>query len=140
MKRVSHLLAVAAVVACSDGLFKPTEAVVPGSYTATAFVVTDGKETVDWYARGARIELYLYMDHTTAGRLFAPGAAEGGGDEIQDLAGTWVFTAQQVHLSLDADTFMDDLTWAQLDGNRLIADRTLGDGTRVHVALGRFFN
>lgn len=138
MNRFSSLFVAATLAGCSgENPFQPTAETVPGPYTATKIVVIDSTGTVDWYARGSRITIYIEPNGTTSGTLFAPGAAEDGSDVTQDLTGTWVLEGNKVHFTMPVDTFMDEMEWSQPDFNRLSSDHTFSD-ERVIVMLGRF--
>ena len=135
MKPIASLLAVAAVVACSDS-FKPTTENVLGGYSVQTFTTTDTSGTIDWVQRGATLTLTLGAFGTTTGHLFAPGAAEGGGDEDQILIGDWTLTGSTITFSMPAiDTFVRDIPWT-VTKNRLSGDHTLGR-TRIRVVLAK---
>src|SRR6266853_326682 len=86
VKLIASLLAVAAVVACSDA-FKPTIDNVVGDYTLQKFETTDTSGTTNWVQRGGTMTISLSPFGTTIGRLFMPGAGEGGADVQTILIG-----------------------------------------------------
>ena len=135
MKQIPSFLAVVAAVACSDS-FKPTTENVLGDYSVRSFTTTDTSGTIDWVQRGATLTLTLGPFGTTTGHLFAPGAAEGGGDEDQILIGDWTLTGNTITFSMPAiDTFVRDMPWT-VTKNRLSGDHTFG-GTRIRVVLAK---
>jgi hypothetical protein len=107
-----------------------------GAFGAVAFTTTrqDGTETVDWLAKGASIRLDLHEDMTTSGRLYVPGADEGGGDMDEDLTGTWTLQGNRVSLDHEADTFLRDMDLV-FDGERLLGEETWS--VTIHVELVR---
>lgn len=139
------VLAVACVSACGDAEQGPDPqvALLAGTYAAEApfgavvFTSTgpEGTEDVDWLARGASIRLVLLEDMTTSGRLFVPGADEGGGDIDEDLTGTWSLFGDKISLEHEADTFLRDMDLL-IDGDRLEGERAFGEVT-IRVELLR---
>ena len=133
MKRLKHVLAVAAVVACSDS-FKPTTENVMGDYSVRTFQTTDTSGTIDWVRRGGTMTISLGPFGVTTGHVFMPGAAQGGGDFDQLLIGDWTLSGNTITFSMPAvDTFVRDIPWA-VGKNMLSGDRTFA-GTRVRVVL-----
>jgi hypothetical protein len=131
--KLASALLLAASLACADDPFQPTNETVVGDYDATQLRTSDVYGSVDWIALGARIDLRLYEDGTTSGRLFIP-AGPGGIDEDQDLTGTWELRGENIWFRMVFDTFIDDMPWrAQRD--RLIGDYTFVSGTRVRVVV-----
>lgn len=98
-----------ALAACGDEGFEPTVDSVAGTYHATAFTFNGGSGTIDLLAAGASVTITLASDGTTAGRMFVPGVAAGGGDLNADLAGTWTLSGATVRFDQAADTFMRDV-------------------------------
>jgi len=133
MRLIPSLVAVAAVVTCSDS-FTPTLENVVGDYTFESLTaVTDTGGTQDWVAAGATITISLGTNGTTTGHLFLPGAGDGGADVNADMAGTWTLTDGIVEFGQTADTFVRDMTFSARK-DRLAADRTF-TGARVIVVL-----
>jgi len=116
MKRLPQLLALAAVLACSDAPFAPTVENMAGDYTAHVLLTSDNAGAVDWIARGATLTLGLGRDGTTSGHLFVPGGGDGGSDLDADMAGVWLLVGGKVSFGQTAD-------------------HTFDDGTRVRVVL-----
>jgi hypothetical protein len=133
VKPIASLLAVAAVVACSDS-FNPTIENVAGDYTLQTFMTTDTAGTTDWRATGATLTLSLDTNRTASGHLHVPGGGEGGGDLDADMAGTWTLVGKSVTVDQTADTFVRDMTWKPILGGLLAAERSFG-GTLVRVQL-----
>ena len=133
MKRISSLLAVAAVVACSDS-FKPSIENVAGSYTLQTLMSTDTAGTVDWMSAGATLTLSLSSNGTVAGHLFMPGAGESGADLEADMAGSWALVGGRVVMEQTADTFVRDMTWKPLLGGLLAAEKSF-NGTLLRVQV-----
>lgn len=104
-----------------------------GTYQARTFQVVADGEGADLLAGGARIDLELRRDGTTAGRLLVPGLDEDGGDMDESLAGSWTQRGDTVRLQHAADTFLRDMPLL-VRGRRLEGDHTFG-GTRVVVSL-----
>jgi hypothetical protein len=127
--------------ACGDGTAPdPSLAVVgtyaaEGPYGAIVFTTEQGGEQIDWLARGASVRLELRSDGATAGRLFAPGADEDGGDFDEDLSGTWSLVGSLVRLEHEADTFLRDIGLVATDG-RLKGEYVGGD-MKVLIELAR---
>ena len=124
---------VAISMACGGDAFSPTTANVAGAYTATAFTTTIGGVTTNQLAGGASLTMTLATTGTITGRLFVPGAAEGGGNLDSDMAGTWTLTGSTVQFTQAADTFVRDMSFVASE-NRLTGDATFS-GTRIHVVL-----
>lgn len=123
--------AVLLVAACGDAT-APTMASVAGAYAATSFTATEGSATTDFLAAGGSITLTLAAAGTTAGRVFVPGGAEGGGDFDEDLTGTWTLRDSTVTLDHDADTFLRDMTLT-VRGRQLVGQETFSDVTLAIV-------
>src|SRR6266566_1604731 len=132
MKPIASLLAVAAVVACSDS-FKPTTDNVLGNYAASTFTTTDSTGTKDWIVAGASLELLLGAQGITVGTLSVPGAGPGGTNVLADMTGTWELTGNTVHFTQNDDTFVRDIDWVASE-NRLSGDATFS-GKRIRVVL-----
>ena len=102
MKR-SSLLAVAAVVACSDP-FTPTIENVAGTYRLARLTAIYGTASMEWVARGGTLTITLEANGTTTGRLFLLGADESGADFDVDMAGTWTLVDGVVVFNQGADS------------------------------------
>jgi hypothetical protein len=133
VKPIAILLAVAAIVGCSDA-FKPTIENVAGNYALQTLMSTDTAGTTDWMAAGATLTLSLATNATASGHLHIPGGAEGGGDLDADMAGTWTLVGGSVVLDQAADTFVRDMTWKPILGGLLAAERSFS-GTVLRVQL-----
>ena len=131
MKRLQHVLAVVALVACGDG-FQPNTDNVLGIYNAQTFTTDSAGTTTDWLAHGAQLQITLAARSVTQGLLVFPDTT-GGPILLADLAGTWTLTGDTVHLHNSVDTFVRDMSWAASE-NRLTGDQTFG-GTRIRVVL-----
>ena len=132
MKHTLRLLAVAALLACSDA-FKPNIENVAGAYNLQSLITTDVTDTTDWVAAGTTLSLALNTNGTTTGHIFAPGAGVGGSDFEADLAGTWTLTGDTVTFTQTADTFLRDMAFTARE-NRLSGDQTFS-GTRIRAVL-----
>jgi hypothetical protein len=128
----TSLTLLVAVCACGDAA-APTLTDVAGSYRATTFTTQDLGGATDWLAQGALLNLVLGADGGTTGRLFVPGADEGGGDFDADLAGTWLLHGDTVEFNHPADTFVRDMPFMFAD-NRLTGAGTFAD-TRLSLVL-----
>jgi hypothetical protein len=123
-----------ALTGCTDEL--PTVETVAGSYTATVFTVKEGAApTRDILTEGGFINLGLDVAGTTTGQLFAPDAAEDGGDFDADLTGTWALDSVTVTFDHSADTFIRDIPFT-VEGNRLVGEATFS-GAAITVELSR---
>ena len=131
MKRLQHVLAVAAVVACGDG-FQPNTDNVLGTYNAQTFTTDSAGTTTDWLPHGAQLQIILAAHSVARGLLVFPDTT-GGPILIADLAGTWTLTGDTVHLQNSVDTFVRNMSWAASE-KRLTGDQTFG-GTRIRVVL-----
>jgi hypothetical protein len=114
----------------------PELADVTGSFTATAFTTSSGGGTpIDQLAAGATVTLVLNSDHTTSGRLFAPG--EDGIDA--SLVGTFAYDEEKAELTLqhDADTFLRDMRFevSEDDGRVRLEGSETFSGTVVSITL-----
>lgn len=109
MRQVAPLGLALGLAGCGDDSFTPTEETVAGTYEAEVFEVTTGGFTTDLLALGATVTVTLSPDGTTSGRLFVPGAGEGGEDVDQSLAGTWSLSGSIVTFSQAGDTFIPDV-------------------------------
>lgn len=107
MRQAAAALALG-LAGCGDG-FTPTEETVVGTYEAEEFEVSSGGFTTDLLALGATVTVTLSPDGTTSGRLFVPGAGEGGSDVDESLTGTWSLSGSTVTFSQSADTFIPDV-------------------------------
>jgi hypothetical protein len=131
VKRISSLLAVVALVACSDA-FKPTTENVSGDYQLQSFTTDSAGVHKDWVAAGAALELLLSPLGDVIGGLQIPLDTT---IFLANLAGTWQMSGKTVHFTQDADTFVRDMDWIA-DKDRLSGDETFG-GVRVRVVLKR---
>jgi len=135
VKPTASLLAVAAIVGCSDA-FKPTTENVLGDYSVRTFQTTDTSGTIDWVQRGGTMIISLGPFGVTTGRVFLPGAADGGGDFDQLLLGDWTLTGSTITFDMPAvDTFVRDMPWT-VSKNALSGDHTFAR-TRIRVVLVR---
>ena len=133
MRPIASVLAVAAVVACSDA-FKPTIDNVAGDYTLQKFETTDTSGTINWVQRGGTMTMSLSPFGTTIGDLFMPGAGEGGADLETILVGDWSLSGKTITFDMPAiDTFVRDMLWTATE-NTLSGDHTFS-GTRIRVVL-----
>jgi len=137
------LVAVPLLGACDSPVAPPelTHAQLAGSYAAetsygslTLTTTADGV-TTNWLAAGARVELELRADGSTAGRLYIPGADKGGADMDESLAGSWTLKGTTIQLAHEADTFLRDMPLT-VHADRLEGDSTFG-GVRVRLVLVR---
>jgi hypothetical protein len=117
---------------CSDSVSVET---VAGSYLATTFTVSEGGAVEDLLSEGAILSITLAEGGATSGRLMVLGADEDGEDFDVNLTGTWSLDDSEVNFDIDADTFLDDMTFSFRDG-RLTGERTFGSET-VRVVLSR---
>jgi len=133
VKPIASLLAVAAVVGCSDA-FRPTTENIVGDYTLQTLQTTDTSGTIDWVQRGGTMTISLRPFGITTGQLFMPGAAEGGGDLDLILVGDWTLSGNTITFDMPAiDTFVRDMPWTATE-NKLSGDHTFA-GTRIEVVL-----
>ncbi len=102
-------------------------------YQASVLTVTENGVTTDLLANGAVLNMMLSDDGGTTGRLFAPGADEGGGDLDVSLDGTWTETNGVVHFTQSADTFIRDIPFT-LSGN-LLSGTFTEPGLEVRAVL-----
>jgi len=131
VRRLQHVLALAAVVACGDG-FQPNTDNVLGTYNAQTFTTDSAGTTTDWLAHGAQLQITLHAHGVAQGLLILPDTT-GGPILLADLAGTWTLTGDTVRVQNPVDTFVRDMPWLASE-NRLTGDHTFG-GTRIKVVL-----
>jgi len=132
VKRISSLLAVATIVACSDA-FKPTIDNVSGMYSAQTFTSDSAGTTKNWITAGATLDLALTPGGVVTGQLVMPGVPSDTTTFVALLDGTWSLTGKTVRFTQGADTFIRDVDWV-VGENRLSGDETFG-GVRVRVVL-----
>ena len=125
--------ALALLAACGSDGFTPTEETVAGTYEATMFTVTSGVGTTDLLAIGATVDATLAPDGTTSGRLFVPGAGEGGADLDEDLTGTWTLLGDTVTFDQTADTFIRDADF--IAGRNTLTGEGTFDGVSLFLQL-----
>jgi hypothetical protein len=106
-----------------DPPFSPTDDTVAGSYQASSLTGTQSGITVNLLSLGATVAITLNPDHTTTGRIFAPGLDEGGQDLDVDLAGTWALQGETVTFNHPGDTFIRDIPFT-VGRNRLQGEGT----------------
>jgi hypothetical protein len=132
--RVFALVALAAAGGCGDDDgFEPSAGDVAGVYEATVFTATTGLGTLDLLALGASAEVTLDVDGTTTGRLFIPGAGEGGEDVDEDLVGTWDLSGSTVTFNQTGDTFIRNVDFAASE-NQLTGEGVF-DGQQLLLIL-----
>lgn len=129
--RLAVSLALAPLLACSDGSSAPTIPDPVGAYTASEFTTTANGITTDELAEGVTLTLRLAEDGTTSGALNVPRAS----DEPVDLGGSWTRVGSTITFSHPLQTFIDKLAFT-LDGNRLLAEGLVGPNF-IHVTLTR---
>lgn len=131
MKRASHLLVVAAVVAfvaCSDA-FKPTVENVSGDYQMVSLTTDSAGVHKDWVAAGWSLEVWLSPLGDVIGQLIMP-------LDTISLLGTWELSGSTVNFTQDGDTFVRDMDWIA-GKDRLSGDETFGT-VRVRAVLKRY--
>jgi hypothetical protein len=133
---IASLALGAALAACGgEDSFSPTVETVAGTYQASLFTVTTASGTTNLLAGGATVDITLAADGSTAGRLFVPGGAEGGGDLEADLSGTWTLNGRTVTFSQEADTFVRDAEFTA--GVNSLETETTFNGEVVRLTLAR---
>ena len=132
MKQLLSVLAVGALVACSEP-FRPTVDDVVGDYTARALTITDSTGTRDLLKAGAVFTLLLLPRGATAGYLYLPATA-GDSEVVADMAGSWTMSEGVILVSQTADTFVRDLGFFAERG-RLYGVKTYGHGARTVRAI-----
>jgi hypothetical protein len=126
----SAALAIALLLAScgEDDGFSPTVENVAGSYSASAFTVTDSSGIVDLLASGASVQITLVTDGATTGRLLLPGG-DTGGDHDEDLSGTWALSGDNVTISPRGPSVLRFAQFTaapdRLTGERLLSGQTL---------------
>ncbi|MBA3895118.1 MAG: hypothetical protein H0X69_15780 [Gemmatimonadales bacterium] len=127
-------IALGLLLACggSDG-FSPTEETVAGTYQASTFTVTSTIGSTDLLTAGATVDVTLAPDGTASGRLFVPGAGEGGADLDEDLTGTWTLSGETVTFDQTADTFIRDADF--IAGRDTLTGEGTFDGLTVFLQL-----
>jgi len=120
------------LLACGGDNLAPTMDTVAGTYTATTFTITSTTPPTDALAAGVTVTLTLAPNGTTSGRLFVPGADDGG-DIDEDLTGTWSLSGRSVTFNQSANTFIRDAVFT-VGANRLTTEGTFGD-TSLRLVL-----
>ena len=126
-------LTLVSAAACDDDDPSGPAGSAAGEYSAIQLTSTIGGVVTDHLSEGATLSIQLLAGGTTTGHLFVPGAGVGTSDLDLDLAGTWDQTGEDVTFDLEADVFLDDVTFVYDDGI-LRGDETFID-TRVQVTL-----
>ena len=134
MKRLKHVLAVAAVVGCSDA-FKPTTENIVGRYEVESFTADSAGTLRDLFAAGATLELIMLPFGDVVGALNVPPIPPDTATFYASLNGTWALTGNKVRFTQDGDSFVRDMDWIA-DKDRLSGDQTFG-AVRVRVVLRR---
>lgn len=120
------------LLGCGGESVAPTADTVAGSYTATTFTITSTTPPTDALGAGATLTLTLAPNGTTSGRLFVPGANDGG-DIDEDLTGTWILSGRSVTFNQGANTFIRDAVFS-VGANTLTTEGTFGD-TSLRLVL-----
>jgi len=128
------LLAIAAVVGCSDS-FKPTTENILGMYQVESFTTDNAGTSRDLFAAGATLELIILPFGDVVGALNVPPIPPDTAMFYASMNGTWALTGNKVRFTQDADSFVRDLDWIA-DKDRLSGDKTFG-AVRVRVVLNR---
>lgn len=133
--RMLPLLGFVAFASCHVGdPFLPSPENMSGAYTATQLITVDPNGPVDWLKAGASLHITLTLDGKTSGRLFMPGAAPGGGDLDEDMAGTWLVYGYTLQIAQAAPTFIRNIDFIA-EENRIAGDQYFGDTLRVIIIL-----
>lgn len=119
--RVKVLLITAAMMmatGCSESTEPEGELVLTmqnlaGIYYGVTFTTEEDGVVTNQLRQGASIELILYAQGTTDGRLFIPADTAGGGSDLDvGLDGTWQLDDNIVTLSHSSDTFLEQMDLA----------------------------
>ena len=128
------VLVLGALVACKvKDPFLPTPENMSGAYTATQLITVDADSAIDWLKAGASIHITLTPDGKTSGHLFMPGAAPGGGDLDEDMAGFWLVYGYRLQISQSAETFVRYMDFTA-EQNKIAGDQII-NGLRVIMIL-----
>src|SRR5205814_5085882 len=98
MKRLKHVLAVAAVVGCSDA-FKPTTENIVGRYEVESFTADSAGTLRDLFAAGATLELIVLPFGDVVGALNVPPIPPDTATFYASLNGTWALTGNKVRFT-----------------------------------------
>ena len=134
MRPILCLLAIAAVVGCSDS-FKPTTENILGMYQVESFTTDNAGTSRDLFAAGATLELIILPFGDVVGALNVPPIPPDTTMFYASMNGSWALTGNKVRFTQDADSFVRDLDWIA-DKDRLSGDKTFG-AVRVRVVLKR---
>lgn len=139
--RLTYCLFSAAAIAASGcgGGTEPADEVVltreslSGVYYGVTFTTEENEVVTDQLRLGATIELILYAQGTSAGRLFMPADTSGCCELDASLIGTWELDGNIVTLSLSTETFLNGMPLA-FEETHLSGERTI-DNVTYRVVL-----
>jgi hypothetical protein len=132
--------ALIAVLGCGESTEPDVELVLTmqnlsGLYFGVTFTTEEGGVVTDQLRLGATIELFLYSDGRTDGRLFIPGDPGGLPAADVSLIGSWGLDGNIVTLDLTNDSFLKQMS-LEFEETHLTGETTLGAVThRVVLAL-----
>ena len=114
LRRLALLPALALAAACENSVSIEPD-VIPGSYTATSFVVTQtGQPPVDVLARGGSLLINIAANDSISGLLVLPAGVPGSQAGTADMKGMLIRrTDGTFQFDQAENTFVEALVWQQ---------------------------
>jgi hypothetical protein len=128
-------LAAAAVAACGGDFTGPVPPEVAGEYQVSEFFYSENGTTWDLAAEGSIIELHLFQNGTTGGRIFVPAASATAQDYEADLAGVWMVNNDTVYVTQTIPTIISSMGLV-INGDQLHGEQQFG-AALIRVTLVR---
>lgn len=131
-RHVFLLLAALAPVACGDaGFTGPGNDEIAGEYVASAergqFTFATEAEKWDLTREGSIVQLQIFTNGTTAGRIFIPAEDESAETYEASLAGRWFMEGQTIYFAMNEPNLVGNMEFRRA-GNQLHAERQFVDG------------
>ena len=114
LRRLALLPALALASACENSVSIEPD-VLPGSYSATSFVVSQtGQPSVDVLARGGSLVINIAVDDSISGLLVLPDGLPGAQAGTANMKGRVVRRSDGTfQFDQEASTFVEALVWQQ---------------------------
>jgi len=108
---------------------------IVGVWSATQFLVTPtGQTQIDALAAGGSLTITIIGYHTS-GSLIVPGSVTGGAAILESMKGMVTLNHSGVSFLLEADTFVQDLTWQRVGTTTLTVDNQVAGSAAFTITL-----